>query len=234
MNAHALPISDIVEASAGPVALPEIVPARRASDWNPQDFAREQIRGLVRLVFFTGGARPVKHVILSGAEPNLDVGTICDMVARVLARETRSDVAVLECERTLAEVPQVRLTSPRNSTTKLRSTHLGTNLWRVPAAALGDGRDEVITGTEWVAHLADLSREFQHVLIHGPTAGTSSEVALLGRLTDGVILVLGAHSTRKATALKIKEGLEAGQARILGTVLSERTFPIPERIYRRL
>jgi hypothetical protein len=46
--------------------------------------------------------------------------------------------------------------------------------------------------------------------------------------------VLGAHSTRRATARKIKETLEAAQARILGTVLSERTFPVPERIYRRL
>jgi hypothetical protein len=28
--------------------------------------------------------------------------------------------------------------------------------------------------------------------------------------------------------------LQAANARLLGTVLSERTFPIPERIYRKL
>jgi hypothetical protein len=35
-------------------------------------------------------------------------------------------------------------------------------------------------------------------------------------------------------ARKIKETLEGAQVRILGTVLSDRVFPIPEEIYRRL
>jgi Mrp family chromosome partitioning ATPase len=57
---------------------------------------------------------------------------------------------------------------------------------------------------------------------------------LLGELADGIILVLGANSTRKAAARKIKNTLEGSRSRILGTVLRERTFPIPEQIYRRL
>jgi Mrp family chromosome partitioning ATPase len=56
---------------------------------------------------------------------------------------------------------------------------------------------------------------------------------MLGQLADGVILVLEAHTTRKAAARKIKESLGA-QSRILGIVLTERRFPVPERIYRRL
>jgi Mrp family chromosome partitioning ATPase len=65
-------------------------------------------------------------------------------------------------------------------------------------------------------------------------AGISSEAAVLGQLADGIILVLAAQCTRRAAARKIKETLEASQARILGTVLSGRIFPVPERIYRRL
>ena len=82
--------------------------------------------------------------------------------------------------------------------------------------------------------LVELRNEFEYSVIHGPAAGISSEAALLGELADGIILVLGANSTRRATARKIKDTLEATRSRILGTVLSERTFPIPERIYRRL
>ena len=41
-------------------------------------------------------------------------------------------------------------------------------------------------------------------------------------------------TTRRIAARKIKETLEAAEARILGTVLSDRVFPIPDRIYRRL
>ena len=86
----------------------------------------------------------------------------------------------------------------------------------------------------WLPCLAELRNEFEYAAIQGPAAGVSSEAALLGQLTDGIVLVLGARKTRQATALKIKETLEAAECRILGTVLMERTFPIPARIYHRL
>jgi Mrp family chromosome partitioning ATPase len=71
-------------------------------------------------------------------------------------------------------------------------------------------------------------------VVEGPVASNSSEAALMAQLADGIILVLEARSSRKATLRKIKEVLEATPCRILGTVLSERAFPMPERIYRRL
>jgi Mrp family chromosome partitioning ATPase len=46
--------------------------------------------------------------------------------------------------------------------------------------------------------------------------------------------VVSAQRTRRAAARTIKQALEAAHARILGTVLSERTFPVPEALYRRL
>jgi Mrp family chromosome partitioning ATPase len=108
------------------------------------------------------------------------------------------------------------------------------NLWHVPGFGLRECGEEPGTGAYWLSCLAELRNEFEYAVIHAPAAGISSEAALLGQLADGIILVLGAHSTRRATARKIKETLEGAQSRILGTVLSERRFPVPERIYRRL
>jgi Mrp family chromosome partitioning ATPase len=94
--------------------------------------------------------------------------------------------------------------------------------------------EESGTGAYWLSCLAELRNEFEYSVIHGPVAGTSSEAAVLGQLADGIIVVLGAHTTRRSTARKILETLDSTQARILGTVLSERKFPIPGWIYRRL
>ena len=68
----------------------------------------------------------------------------------------------------------------------------------------------------WISCLAELRTEFEYAVIHGPAAGISSEAAVLGQLADGIILVLGAHSTRRATARKIKETLEAAQVSNFG------------------
>ena len=232
-NADVLRRSECIGASVQEAVRPSVEAFCETSDWNPEDFAREQIRSLVRRVFFSSGTRQVRQVVFSAAGPNPDVADICDQVGWALAQETSSDIAIVGRE--ADECGAIR--APRhfgNAAIKSWSTQTAINLWRVPEFRIRNCGEGSRTGRYWLSCLADLRNEFEYAVIHGPAAGISSDAALLGELTDGIILVLGANSTRRATARKIKETLEATRSRILGTVLSERTFPIPERIYRRL
>jgi len=200
-------------------------------DWDPQNFAREQIRGLVRRVFFDS-ATAVRQVVFSAADPRTEIGGICEQVGQTLALETHADIVIVD--RKLA--PEESVSSGQNGeTTALKSlaTQKAANLWHVPEPRPLDAEDRV-TSHQWLSYSRRLRSEFEFVIIHGPAAGTSSEAALLAQLSDGIILVLDAHSTRRATARKIKENLEGAQSRILGTVLYRRAFPVPERIYRLL
>lgn len=232
-NAEVLHRSGLIGSPKQETALPRAGAFGESDDWNPEGFAREQIRGLVRRVFFASGERPVKQVVFSPAEPHIEVASICDRVAEALALETRAHVAIAGRGRRTAQTAY-RPHSPGMGAIKSSSTQMTINLWRVPGMAIAESGEESGTGLHWLSHLAALRNEFEYAVINGPSAGTSSEAALLGQLADGIILVLGAHSTRRATARQIKETLEGAQCRILGTVLSERTFPVPERIYRRL
>jgi Mrp family chromosome partitioning ATPase len=81
---------------------------------------------------------------------------------------------------------------------------------------------------------SEIRREFEYSIVQGQPAGESSMTTEIGQVADGVVLVISAQRTRRASARKIKEMLEAAQVRLLGTVLSDREFPIPEGIYRRL
>jgi hypothetical protein len=232
-NADVLPRPEMTGSRARGVALPEVGVLGK-DHWSPEYFAREQIRGLVRQVFFAAGARPVKQVVFSAADPDIDVASICDQVGRALALETHSDIAIVGREQPRREMVRAHPHFGGSAGIKSRSSQIGINLWQIPEFEPQECGEESGTGRYWLACLADLRNEFEYAVIHGPVAGVSSEAALLGQLADGIILVLGAHSTRKASARRIKETLEAAQSRILGTVLSERTFPVPERIYRRL
>jgi hypothetical protein len=220
-------IGPVPREAAQPAALP-----CETSSWKPDEFAREQIRGLVRRVFFAAGPNQAKQVVFSPIERDIDVAPICDQVARALATETRSQVALLgrshAIESTSVYVPSNELTSIKSSFNQMAS-----NLWYVQRASASDDR-VVGTSLHWLSCLTQLRNEFEYAVIEGPIAGQSSEAAMLGQVTDGLILVLGAHRTRKASAQKIKETLEGARSRILGTVLSERRFPIPVGIYSRL
>jgi hypothetical protein len=206
--------------------------------WSPENFAREQIRGLVRRVFFSGAARPVRQVVFSAAGTNGDVANICDRVGRALALETSADIAIVgrwPGEEKMMRGPRIVANATiKSCSIKSWSIQTATNVWHVPELEVSDCGEGSRCGRYWLSCLAELRNEFEYAVIQGPAAGISSEAALLGELADGIILVLGANSTRKAAARKIKNTLEGSRSRILGTVLRERTFPIPEQIYRRL
>jgi Mrp family chromosome partitioning ATPase len=107
------------------------------------------------------------------------------------------------------------------------------NLWLVPAG-LWRTAQTIPTIPSIRRCLGELRAEFDYAVIHAPPVGTSGEAGVLAQLADGLVLVLEAHRTRRVLARMTQERLQAAHVRILGAVLSGRTFPIPERLYRRL
>lgn len=210
---------------------------RNAYDWNPEQFASQQILSLVRTVFLRDANRCVKQVAFSALAAEINLDPVCEQVARALAAEAGSQVALVDC--TLADgkvgvkKKPSRFPPSRNSSSlKSRSQQLSPNLWKLRRTSLSE--DDPSSGIHRLSWLAALREQFECSVIVGPPAGLSSEATLLGQITDGLILVIGANSTRKATAKQIIRTLQASQCRILGTVLCDRTFPIPQQIYRRL
>ena len=80
--------------------------------------------------------------------------------------------------------------------------------------------------------VAELRSTFDYVIVDAPAAAHYADASFLGRLVDGVVLVVEADSTRRHTAQKAKQDLESAGAPVLGVVLNKRTYPIPESIYR--
>ena len=209
---------------------------RPARGWNPEAFAREQIRGLVRKIFLSNTARPVRQVVLSAVEPETDVWSVCRSIGGTLAQETLGHVAVVgEDWQLLHETDHEFRSEERREFPGMPlhriATPVGGNLWLVPGAASDRCQD---TTASLHSYLGEVRREFEYSIVEGRPAGESNETAVMAQFADGIILVLSAQHTRRATACKIKEMLEGAQANLLGAVLSDRLFPVPEAIYRRL
>jgi hypothetical protein len=180
----------------------------------------------------------VRQVVFCSAESGPDVGSICREVSEALALDTSGSVAVVSSDRPVlshdeGQIGDEAAIAEENGTPlRQHAIRIRRNLWLVPQTDLASNGG--VQGTPLSSRLCELRREFEYSIVQGPPAGESSEAAALGQSADGIVLVLAAHVTRRATALKIKEKLEAARVRLLGTVLSERRFPVPEAIYRRL
>jgi hypothetical protein len=205
--------------------------------WNPEAFAREQIQGLVRQVFFSSAARPVRQIVLCSIEAETDAGSICRRVAEALSLETPETVAVMGgCPRLLqpletGQEPEERIRPGSTPPLRRIATRVRGNLWLVPAV----GRDGYpVTTASLRSYLGEMRREFEYSIVEGPPASESSEATAMAQIADGIILVLSARRTRRMTARRIKGMLDGARARLLGTILSDRVFPMPASIYRRL
>ena len=209
--------------------------------WDPARFAEEQIRGLVRQVFFPGWPRPARQVVFSAVE-HIEIAGLCLQVGQALAAQTPGSVCVVEANRRTSEFGNVsgrkdcERVGDRKGFGSLRnsSRQIASKLWRVPINVFL-GENEGGLSEEWLCgRLKELRVEFDYTVLHGPPAGLCSEALLLGHVSDGLVLVLEANSTRRVVAQKVKQMLQASNTRLLGTVLNQRTFPIPEGIYQKL
>jgi hypothetical protein len=212
----------------------ELQTMRAVLGWDPERFAREQIRGLVQQVFSVNASRPVRQVIFSAVEPKTDVHAICMRVGESLAMQTLASVAVV------AEGPQVvsdhrfvmnGWSESRGTRLRQRAVRLRSNLWQLNAVDRGE---ELSDGLALSRYLGEVRSEFEYSVIQAPPASLSTEAIAMSQFADGIILVLAAQQTRRAIAFKIKQMIHDAHGSLLGTILSDREFPMPEGIYRRL
>jgi len=235
------------EPETAPVSAPqteaEISPMPAASEaWRVNRLAEEQIRRLVWQVFIPGWPKPARHVVFCAVDPGVYVAEICMDVARELSTQVAGSVCVIEANPQNPALEEIfgrkekekRYDDEKDEFNLVRSLcqHVSGNLWLAPRRVLnGEGA----RAPAWLERrTTDLRLEFDYTLYHAPPAGLSGEAALLGNMSDGVVLVIEANSTRRISAQRAKEMLYSANARVLGAVLSERTFPLPESIYRRL
>ena len=83
------------------------------------------------------------------------------------------------------------------------------------------------------SYLGAVRAEFQYSIVLGSPADSNAMIEA-ARFCDGVVLVVSALHTRRAAALQIKRTMEEVGVRLMGTVLADREFPIPQRLYRSL
>jgi Mrp family chromosome partitioning ATPase len=94
--------------------------------------------------------------------------------------------------------------------------------------------DVSLVGDAMRHSLEQLRRDFACSLVVGPPVGQSADSIALAQMVDGVLLVIEAGATRRDQAAAAKEALVAAKAPLLGAVLNNRTFPIPDWLYQRL
>lgn len=204
---------------------------------------REEEMRMIQRIFLLENSHPPHVVLFCGIEPHGGTVGICARAGQNLADQINQPVCLVDAnladpslhryfgEKSIFGVPDT-IVKPKAVCKFVRRIEQ-TNLFLLSAGlAIPDARS-TLKSDRWYSMLSELRQQFSFVLISGPPAVRQVETVLLGRLSDGVVLVLESNQTRRETARTIQQMLSAANVNVLGAVLNNRTFPVPESIYRR-
>jgi len=206
--------------------------------------SREERMKLVQRLFLLPGSEAPHLVVFCGVETGDGSSWVCAHASETLASQVKASVCVVDAN---MRTPFLHKYFRRDNLLGLSDAVLqsgpvrnfahqvnGGNLWLITCGSKTTDPHSLLTSDGLRSRLAELRAEFDYVLLDGPPVNLYADTALLGKLADGVVLVVQANSTHREVARKAKESLEGAKVRLLGAVLNKRTFPIPESLYRKL
>ena len=182
-------------------------------------------------------------IMFSSARPGEGKTTVCGGFASVAATHFGRAVLILDGDRhhtlsrrfetrdddTVASVTEApdavqqnaRRFGPRGSITVVPVASL------VSATAVDTHEIDLIGAAK-----ERLTKTFDYILIDAPSMADVPWSPTLGRLADGVILVVEAEGTRWPVVANCKSEFEDSGAKILGVFLNKRRFYIPRIVYK--
>jgi protein-tyrosine kinase len=239
---------DMLRADAEPVPAPVVDLPLDLSPSIPAveigGMAREELTKLVHRLFLVGGEQGPRHVVFTGTELGNGCTWMCAHAAEILASQVGGSVCIVDGN----------LSSPSLHHQFGVDNHFGladalagdgpirqfarqlsrSNLWLLSCGAVNENSQQLVASGRIRARISELRAEFDYVLMDVAPMNVCNHTMTFGSLLDGVVLVIKATSTRRDWAREAVQQLRESNVRVLGVVLNERTFPIPERIYKRL
>jgi Mrp family chromosome partitioning ATPase len=206
----------------------------------PSDAGGEEMLRLVQRVFLSGNGSPPRQVVICGVDSENDSSSVCAKAGRTLAANTSKPVCLVDANlrssrlSKLFEVVQLAASDGSSDSIRDQCVGIGGNLWIAGPSILAHKGRILLPPDELRKRLAQLREVFEYMLIDAPGTSVSGDAQLLSQVADAAILVVEANTTRRMTARRAKDTLEGAGVRLLGTVLTNRTLPIPEVLYKRL
>jgi Mrp family chromosome partitioning ATPase len=226
-------------APAQPPAL--TAPTAAASDVDQQGL--EQINALVQQVFTGPGADAPRTVVFASTEPGTGCSWVCAHVAEVLGSRVAGTVCVIDAnlrdpglhqqfnvENETGLSDALSLLDPIRTFARSLSRP---NLWLISAGSAAEGAQTLLTSDRMRLRLTELRAECDFILIDTSAMSVGNDAIGLGSLADGVVMVLKANASRREAARQAVQELQGGKAKVLGAVLNQRSYPIPEKLYNK-
>jgi protein-tyrosine kinase len=187
--------------------------------------------------------RQIKTILFLSSVRGEGTSSVCAQFARSIAQGDGGKVLLvdanlrsptlhglfgLEREKGLTE-----LLDGTSADTVIRETRIP-GLSLITAGAPVQDAPRLLSSPHLKRALSEWRERYSWIIFDTSPALAYADAVVLGRLLDGVIIVVQAGKTRWEVIRKAQEILTNAKANVLGVVLNKRQYVIPRPIYRRL
>lgn len=203
--------------------------------------AHQHLAALVERVFLPVSGEPTRCVAFSAVGADVRSSAVTAGSAAMLAAQSEATVCLLDANFRapslhkhfgLPDAPGLADALLSGRPLDDAAARVDRNLWLVPAGRRDD-RPSFASDSARL-RMAQLIARFDYVLVDMESVSAAGDAAGLAPLVGGVILVVAAESTRRESARRSAEIFQSYGAAVIGAVLTNRRFPIPDALYRRL
>ncbi len=108
------------------------------------------------------------------------------------------------------------------------------NLAFIASGEVPEYPSELLSSKTFKNFLSDMRNQFDHVIIDTPPIVPVTDAGIIGAQLDGLILVVQAGRTQRGVVRRAEELLYQSHSKVLGHVLTNIEYHLPEYIYRYL
>jgi hypothetical protein len=198
---------------------------------------------LVQRVFLTRGVEAPRTALFAGIDSATDSGRICALAAHLLSKTARGTVCLVDADLRRPSVHSLLSTAggpglidALTASGPIRSftIPLSNKLSLLSAGAVEPGSADLLSSDRIETRMKELRTQFEWVILNAPPLHRYADSLALGQYTDGLVLIIEAGQTRREPAQMAVTSLRSSQIPILGAVLNNRAFPIPDKLYAML
>jgi capsular exopolysaccharide synthesis family protein len=206
----------------------EELAARLVTVAEPTSVASEAYRTLRTNLLYSLMDTPPKVLVLTSPGPGEGKSTTCANLGVVLSQAGK-EVLVIDCD--FRKPVMHKFFGMRNLqgvVDVLRGERRVEDVWGepvqglrvIPVGSIPPNPTEILGTKRFADLLAELRQRFDYVLVDAPPVGVVSDPIILATQADGMLFVLDAQNTRKASVRQAMRSLEGVGAKVLGTVMN--------------
>lgn len=213
--------------------------------FDPKALITEQYKILRTNILSANTKRPLKTVVVTSALHSEGKTVTALNLAMVIAQSTQKPkVLVVDADMRRGRVAKYLGIDQKAGLTEILTGRVDAsealfhidmeNLAFIAGGSVAENPAELLGSDKMRQFLAEMKTQFDHVLLDTPPIISVTDSGIVGALADGILMVIQAGRTQRGILQRAGELLEQSHSKVIGHVLTNIEYHLPEYIYRYL